>query len=189
MRSAASSLNPAKEWNAEACGFKLPDNSPPSARRSRANCTTLIAGRDALCTLTASRSDYAHAVLTTHRIRRLFLGGGIIAPDFIHEESVFVTAWLERYAQMPDAVGPYRFERRPLGWPSISWTRNRKGILCQRNRYSVLIPLAIWPIGSPIACVPKASPTHELDPSQSHSPSRLQPRVRHNSADAGSGCA
>src|SRR5512141_1551868 len=54
--------------------------------------------------LAAGRSDDTHAVLSTHGIRRLLLRGGIIAPYFVRKEPVFVTARLERYAQMPDAV-------------------------------------------------------------------------------------
>ena len=68
--------------------------------------------------LTASRSDNAHAVLRPHRIRRLPLRGGIIAPYFVREEPVFVTARLERYPQMPDTIGPFVHPAR-LGIPVV----------------------------------------------------------------------
>ena len=65
-----------------------------------------------------SLSDDPYAVLGAHRIRRLFLRSGIIAPHFICEEPVFVTARLERYAQVPDAVGR-PVHRGGLGVPIV----------------------------------------------------------------------
>src|SRR5206468_3421175 len=66
----------------------------------------------------ARRSDDAHRVFGTHRICCLQSSGWIVAPNLVRQEPVFVTAWFERYAQMPHIVGA--FVHRPcLGVPVV----------------------------------------------------------------------
>src|SRR6266511_5434638 len=72
--------------------------------------------------LAASRSDDAYTVFGAQRIRCLLLSGGIVAPHFVREEPVFVTARLESHTQTPHAVGAF-LHRSSLGVPVVKFAR------------------------------------------------------------------
>src|SRR5438045_3322396 len=62
--------------------------------------------------------DDAHAVFRSEKVLHHFLSSGIIAPHFIREEPVFVTARLECHGQMPHTIATF-VHRTSFGVPAI----------------------------------------------------------------------